>query len=173
MNYHEPKSGEKFHLMTSSFISQSINPIGACSLRLKMIVHVSNFDEIKARRPIDWVFVSMTLEIENNYYYKNTPRSCSVNKLLDIESPARIHLTLSLKYQAGQINWTILLGQKNPGSKTSTLGRSEYEGICITSIRVLLDHHTSTKEQCTSIVVLKLQIFQLHRRCFQRRRSIA
>ena len=37
---------------------------------------------------IDWVVVSMTIEIENNNYLENAPGSCGVERLLDDESLA-------------------------------------------------------------------------------------
>jgi hypothetical protein len=66
----------------------------------------------------------MTLKIKKKQQLLgNRPRSCRVERLLDDESLAQKHLTLSLKFLGMQINQTIILGQKNLGGRTIILGR--------------------------------------------------
>jgi hypothetical protein len=61
---------------------------------------------------IDQVVVSMTLKINKKQLLWNALGSCGVERLLDEESLMWKYLTLSLKFQVGQINRTIILGQK-------------------------------------------------------------
>jgi hypothetical protein len=61
---------------------------------------------------IDRVVVSMTSKIEKQQPIRNATGSCRVERLLDTKKLAWKYLTLSLKFLAGHINWTIILGQK-------------------------------------------------------------
>ena len=70
---------------------------------------------------IDRVVVSMTPKIEKTTTPK-LPRSCSVERLFDDESLVQKYLTLSLKFLAGQINRTIILGRREHLTNIWTLG---------------------------------------------------
>ena len=122
----------KLKAFKHNYITTPVSPIhvgyhlewqGCYSLRPKMIIRVSNFGEIKVCWPL-------TESLYDSYKRKhqllrNAPINCGVERLLG----AKKCLTLSLKYLAGQINRTIILGQRNPGSRTIILGRREYNFV--------------------------------------------
>ena len=69
---------------------------------------------------IDQVVVSMTLNLDNNN--SETPRSCSVERILDDESLARKYLTLSIKVLA------VRSGQSFWDKKIREVGQSFWDG---------------------------------------------
>ena len=61
---------------------------------------------------INRAVVSMTLKIKQQQLLRNTLRSCSVKGFVVDESFVRKYLTLSLKFLARLVNWTIIFRQK-------------------------------------------------------------
>ena len=64
---------------------------------------------------IDCIVVSVTLTIENDNYSETPPEVAASKGFLVIESLAHKYLTLSLQLLAGQIDQTVVWGQKKFG----------------------------------------------------------